>query len=176
MFFKIYLVIITKKSSKISCFLTNEKVIILKKHIHFGKTLRFIRETFDYTQEFVSRHLNIERQTYSHYETGRNLPSVEILYHLANLYHIGVENFYLPLYDPRNDIAYQPETNTKDADETVPADSGKQTFSNNTKNCVLIAVPPEIAELTTILSSFSKDDLEQIKKELVNFQKKSTAT
>lgn len=174
MFFQIYLAIITKKSSKISCILTNEKVIILEKHIHFGKTLKFIRKSFDYTQEFVSRYLNIERQTYSHYETGRNLPSVEILYRLASLYHIGVENFYLPLYDPRNDIVYQPEITTKNSSEIIPTDSDKQTFSNNAKDCVLIAVSPEIAELTTALSSFSKDELDQIKKAIANLQKNAS--
>ena len=129
------------------------KVIILEKHMHFGKTLKYIRKSFDYTQETVSRYLNIERQTYSHYETGRNLPSVEILYRLANFYHIGVENFYLPLFDPRNDIIYQPE------------------FSNNSKDCVLTALSPEIAELVTILSSFSKDDLEKVKIEIAKFRK-----
>ena len=91
MFFQIYLAIITKKSSKISCILTNEKVIILEKHIHFGKTLKFIRKSFDYTQEFVSRYLNIERQTYSHYETGTRGIPVEMLIRLADYYDTSID-------------------------------------------------------------------------------------
>ena len=37
--------------------------------------------------------LNITRQTYSHYETGRITPSTNSLYNLAKLYGIPVENF-----------------------------------------------------------------------------------
>ena len=139
--------------------------------MHFGKTLKYIRKSFDYTQETVSRYLNIERQTYSHYETGRNLPSVEILYRLANFYHIGVENFYLPLFDPRNDIIYQPEFSNKTLPAITSSTSGKYIFSNNSKDCVLTALSPEIAELVTILSSFSKDDLEKVKIEIAKFRK-----
>lgn len=149
-------------------------MITLEKHINFGKTLKFIRKSFDYTQEAVSRYLNIERQTYSHYETGRNLPSVEILYRLANLYNIGVENFYLPLYDPRNDIVYRPEISANSAISKKFPNYGEYAFSNNTKNCVLIAIRPEIADIVAILSSFSKEDLEKIKIEISRLQKNSS--
>lgn len=131
--------------------------------MNFGKTLKFIRKSFDYTQEAVSRYLNIERQTYSHYETGRNLPSVEILYRLSNLYHIGVENFYLPLYDPRNDIIYQPENLGNDMIINDFPVLGEYKFSNNGENHVLISVTPDIAEILTLLSTFSEDDLEKAK-------------
>lgn len=169
MFFQIYLVIITKNQAIL--LYSNEKVIILEKYINFGKTLKFIRKSFDYTQETVSRHLNIERQTYSHYETGRNLPSAEILYRLASLYNIGVENFYLPLYDPRNDIVYQPELFSNNTITKNFPVSGEYAFSNNSKNCVLIAVPSDIADLVTILSSFSKEDLKKVSTALSKFQK-----
>ncbi len=36
--------------------------------------------------------LNIIRQTYSHYETGRIIPPVDSLYNLAMLYHISSES------------------------------------------------------------------------------------
>lgn len=54
--------------------------------------LRELRKSFGYSQEFVASHLNITRQTYSHYETGRISPPVNSLYNLARLYGIPVEN------------------------------------------------------------------------------------
>lgn len=54
--------------------------------------LKELRKSCNYSQEFVASHLNITRQTYSHYETGRITPPVNSLYNLARLYGIPVEN------------------------------------------------------------------------------------
>ena len=56
-----------------------------------GQYLRDLRKSCDYTQEYVASKLNIIHQTYSHYETGRNTPPIDIIYSLAKLYHIPVE-------------------------------------------------------------------------------------
>lgn len=55
--------------------------------------LKQLRKSYNYSQEFVASHLNITRQTYSHYETGRITPPTNSLYNLAKLYGIPVENF-----------------------------------------------------------------------------------
>ncbi len=55
--------------------------------------LKDLRKSCNYSQEFVASHLNITRQTYSHYETGRITPPVNSLYNLAKLYGVPVENF-----------------------------------------------------------------------------------
>lgn len=54
--------------------------------------LKELRKSCNYSQEFVASHLNITRQTYSHYETGRITPPSHALYNLAKLYGIPVEN------------------------------------------------------------------------------------
>ena len=51
-----------------------------------------LRKACNYSQEFVASHLNITRQTYSHYETGRIIPPTNSLYNIAKLYGIPVEN------------------------------------------------------------------------------------
>ena len=56
-----------------------------------GQYLKDLRKSYGYTQEFVASKLNIIAQTYSHYETGRNMPPVDIICLLAKLYHIPVE-------------------------------------------------------------------------------------
>lgn len=58
-----------------------------------GQYLKNLRKSFNYSQEFVASHLNITRQTYSHYETGRITPPVNSLYNLSMLYGIPIENF-----------------------------------------------------------------------------------
>ena len=55
--------------------------------------LKELRKSYNYSQEFVASQLNITRQTYSHYETGRIMPPVNSLYNLSKLYHVPVESF-----------------------------------------------------------------------------------
>ena len=53
--------------------------------------LKQLRKSHRYRQEDVASHLHISRQTYSHYETGRIKPSLNVLYHLAKLYGISAD-------------------------------------------------------------------------------------
>lgn len=72
--------------------------------------LKELRKSHGYQQEFVASHLNITRQTYSHYETGRITPPVNSLYNLAALYGIPVENFmeFLVTYNINSDFKKKP--------------------------------------------------------------------
>ena len=76
-----------------------------------GQYLRELRKSCRYSQEYVSSHLNITRQTYSHYETGRITPPVNSLYNLAKLYGIPVENFLelVVTYNINMDFAIKPQ-------------------------------------------------------------------
>ena len=55
--------------------------------------LKNLRKFYNYSQKTVSDYLNVTRQTYSHYETGRIVPPVNSLYKLSRLYGISVDNF-----------------------------------------------------------------------------------
>lgn len=57
-----------------------------------GEKLKTLRKSHGYTQDFVSSELDITRQAYSHYETGRYMPNAEIMYKLAKLYSIPIES------------------------------------------------------------------------------------
>lgn len=78
--------------------------------------LKDLRKSCNYSQEFVASHLNITRQTYSHYETGRITPPVNSLYNLAKLYGIPVENFMelVVTYNINMDFALKPQTGKLD--------------------------------------------------------------
>lgn len=53
-----------------------------------GKYLKNLRKSRNYTQEFVASYLCISRQAYSHYETGRAVPTNDTCYKIANLYSV----------------------------------------------------------------------------------------
>lgn len=63
----------------------------MKNQLLPGK-LKELRKAHGYTQDYVASALNIVRQTYSHYETGQRTPSSEMLFKLAGLYKISVDD------------------------------------------------------------------------------------
>lgn len=56
-----------------------------------GQYLRDLRKGAKYTQEYVASSLDISRQAYSHYETGRAIPPNDTCFKLANLYGVPTE-------------------------------------------------------------------------------------
>lgn len=66
-------------------------MIPISKETNLGQYLKKLRNSYNYSQEFVASHLNITRQTYSHYETGRITPPANSLYNLAKLFGISTE-------------------------------------------------------------------------------------
>lgn len=76
-----------------------------------GEYLKVLRKHHGYSQEFVASHLNIIRQTYSHYETGRILPPLEAICALAELYQIPMDSLLkmvMPSDSPQ-EFALSPE-------------------------------------------------------------------
>ena len=76
----------------------------MSKESTFPEYLKQLRESYHYKQAFVAAQLNICRQTYSHYETGRIRPSVPVLYNLAKLYGTSVESMLerMEIESPKN--------------------------------------------------------------------------
>lgn len=92
--------------------------------ISLEQYLRQLRKSCNYSQEFVASHLNITRQTYSHYETGRITPPINSLYNLAKLYGIPVENFLdlVVTYNINDDFVPKPKSYDYDVDMTNELD------------------------------------------------------
>ena len=82
-----------------------------------GEYLKVLRTHHGYSQEFVASHLNIIRQTYSHYETGRILPPLEAICTLAELYQVPVDSL-LKLVVQNN--SEQDSFNSKSSDMAIP--------------------------------------------------------
>lgn len=70
--------------------------------------LKELRKFNNYNQDYVASTLGITRQTYSHYETGKRTPSSTVLYKLAGLYNISIDDFLqLTIEIDRNIKKYQ---------------------------------------------------------------------
>ena len=59
-----------------------------------GDRLRFLRESYDFTQQDVADVLGISRAAYTYYESGTTRPDPASLGKLARLYDLPVEVFY----------------------------------------------------------------------------------
>ena len=64
--------------------------------------LKILREKNNLTQAEIAEKLHIQRQAYSHYETGRNKPSVEQIYIISKIYNEDIEKL-LEVYVNRDD-------------------------------------------------------------------------
>lgn len=77
------------------------------KNNHLGIRLKVLRKSHNYTQEYVASYLNVIRQSYSHYETGRTFPSIETLQKLAELYRVPLDAFLSSSLHPDDDAHFK---------------------------------------------------------------------
>lgn len=57
----------------------------------FGDILRELRKDKGYTQTVLGEYLHVQQHTISYYERGICLPNAQVLYELANLFHVSVD-------------------------------------------------------------------------------------
>ena len=60
-------------------------------NIQLAINLRRLRLDHDYTQKQIGEMLNLSRQAYSNYETGKRIPDIDILIRLADIYGLSLE-------------------------------------------------------------------------------------
>lgn len=59
--------------------------------IYFPERLKYMRKKTGLTQKDIAQKLNIQRVTYSHYETGRSQPSIDTLILLAQIFDCSID-------------------------------------------------------------------------------------
>ena len=112
------------------------------------KYLKELRKSYNYSQEYVASQLNITRQTYSHYETGRITPPVDSLYNLSRLYKVPLNSFLeLSIHHPENEehsinISNRNKSECDDINEflkhiSIPENSKKFKFLKRQEKLVL---------------------------------------
>ena len=66
----------------------------------FSTKIRKLRKEAGYTQDKVSRMLNIQRQTYSNYENALRVPPLETIVALSGIYHVTLDSLLLDQMPP----------------------------------------------------------------------------
>ncbi len=75
------------------------------KNEQLANILRRLRLEAGYTQQNVADSLNINRSTYTYYETGKTTPDIHTLKVLAKIFNVGVDVF---LVDDAADVFSDP--------------------------------------------------------------------
>jgi len=74
-----------------------------------GQTIESLRKEKNMTQDELASKLYVSRQAVSKWETGKSLPSIEVLISLTELFDIGIEFLIDDATISRNDIQKQME-------------------------------------------------------------------
>lgn len=129
------------------------------RELRLTDNMRELRNTNEYSQQFVSDQIHITRQTYSLYETGKRFPDLKTVCDLAELYHVSVD---LLLYmDLSMDIEQIAETPSGEhlaitgESSAIPLNGADARMLTNYKS-----LPPEIQEEIREYVLFKKRRLE----------------
>ena len=92
--------------------------------------IKELRKIHGHTQDYVASAIGVVRQTYSHYETGKRTPSSEILFKLAGLYNISVDDLMQLTMDIDRNIYYDAPAPTQSSEDLA----GFLEYFNNPSN------------------------------------------
>lgn len=120
-------------------------------NIQLAANLRRLRNDHNYTQMLIGRKLNISRQAYSNYETGKRIPDIDMLIRIADIYHVTLEQLVS-------------QTCTKDG--VINEISGPYFTGMEIESADMIYLTREEVELLTHFRSASEDDRKLTKKVL----------
>lgn len=59
--------------------------------LKFSERLKLMRKKINITQKDIALKLNVQRVTYSHYETGRSQPSIDTLIMLSDIFDCSID-------------------------------------------------------------------------------------
>lgn len=120
-------------------------------NIQLTANLFRLRTEYNLTQTQISKKLNISRQAYSNYETGKRIPDIDMLVRIADFYHITLE-----------ELVTQPCSRDGVINENSgPYHIGIEIISGNT-----IYLTEEEVELLTHFRNAAEDDRRLTKKVL----------
>ncbi len=128
------------------------------------KRLKELRTVNNYTQDYVAEVLGVVRQTYSYYETGKRTPNTDVLYKLATLYSMTLDDLMHLSTDMDENVFYD-QPNISQSSESIaayldffndPVNKRKYQFHTNLEK-----------ELLYYFNLISEDD----KREIIEFTK-----
>lgn len=125
------------------------------------KIMRILRESKDYSQEYVADVLNINQKTYSSLESGKSKITVERINQLADLYHVKPDYF---LSEELPVINYNTGPNSHGGNfKTYNNNTGEIDFIKlvyekmlQEKNQTILSLENQIEKLTSIIQELTK--------------------
>lgn len=78
--------------------------------IQLARNLKKYRKAHGYTQAKLCDRLNISRQAYSNYETGKRDPDFALLVRICNIYQITLDQLILQPFTSRNAVVREAHT------------------------------------------------------------------
>lgn len=134
------------------------------KNKRLSAKLKELRKFNNYNQDYVASTLGVARQTYSHYETGKRTPSTTVLYKLAGLYNVSVDDFLQLTIEIDRNVNYDAPPSTESSIELslflehFSCDRNRKKYQYNT---------PLEKELLYYFEKLSDED----RKEIIEFTK-----
>lgn len=126
--------------------------------------LKELRKLNGKTQYDVAADLGITRQTYSHYETGQRTPTSNVLFKLAGLYKISVDDLMQLTLELDPNVYYDAPKPTK---SSIELEAFLQYFNNPTNQKKFQNFSKLEKELLYYFEKISDDD----KREIIEFTK-----
>jgi len=125
------------------------------------KIMRILRESRDYSQEYVANVLDINQKTYSNLESGKTKLTLERINQLAEFYQVKPEYFLsedLPVINYNNGPnshggIFKTYTNNSGESEFLKEIYEKLLFEKNER---IIQLEKQIEKLTSLLENISK--------------------
>ncbi|MBE6814407.1 MAG: helix-turn-helix domain-containing protein [Ruminococcaceae bacterium] len=126
--------------------------------------LKELRKAHGYTQDYIASVCDVARQTYSHYETGKRTPSSEILFKLAGLYNVSVDDLMQITINLDRNVYYDAPPPTQSSEDL----ESFLRYFNNPKNQKKFQMFSNLEkELFYYFEKISETD----KKEIIEFTK-----
>ena len=133
--------------------------------------LKRYRLNCGYSQQMVANTLNIDRSTYTYYETGKSMPSLSTILILRNLFNIPYEEL-LKCFDPGAALA---EESLKDptADKRQKEELSEKHKKIMLDKTAIYELPKEEQQLVLYYRRLNPDDREKLMEKLHEFIKEN---
>lgn len=117
-----------------------------------SKVLKKLRENCGFTQQQVANILNIDRSTYSYYETGKTTPDINNIIKLAKIFNVS----YTEIFEDEEKNSYSKVSNSFSEDKNILLKYGRK---NNHQIYELTKDEQEIIMRYRLLSKENQDTI-----------------
>ena len=125
-----------------------------------SRYLKFLRKSYNYTQEDLAKKLDISRQAISKWETGTTIPDLEVLIKISKLYDITINDILEPKIQPQQITDFEEIS-------TISQKKLKEILEQFDINSVVIAFMGASPEINSLCEKLFPDiDFEMVRNDI----------